>query len=91
MSPQDRQLLTEINERLKKVENYTTKIGGSLEFQNLVKRYAGGTSRASSKGATTENQSVNEAGSATYSVLKTPDGFDEVTIGGATHYHPYYL
>ena len=44
----------------------------------------------SSKGATTENQSVDEAGASTYSVLKAPDGFLEITINKTKYYLPYY-
>jgi len=39
MTPEQEQLLTEVNERLKHVEQYTTSIGGSLEFKNLIKLY----------------------------------------------------
>lgn len=45
---------------------------------------------SSAKGATTENQAVSEAGTASYSVLKAPDGFDERTDGATTKYYPYY-
>lgn len=39
----------------------------------------------SSKGATSENQAVNS-----YSVLKAPDAFIEITISGAVKYVPIY-
>jgi hypothetical protein len=45
---------------------------------------------SSAKVATTENQVVDEAGSASYSVLKPPDAFLEVSISGATKYIPIY-
>lgn len=38
------------------------------------------------KGATSENQSVNEAGMNTYSVLKPPDAFLLTTINGTAYY-----
>lgn len=44
----------------------------------------------SAKGATSENQAVNEGGVATYSVLKAPDAFIEITIDGALKYVPIY-
>lgn len=44
----------------------------------------------SSKSSTSENQAVNEAGSATYSVLGDPDGFLEITIDGVLYYIPYF-
>jgi hypothetical protein len=44
----------------------------------------------SSKSASSENQAVNEAGSASYNVLKAPDGFVEVVIAGQIYYMPYF-
>jgi len=44
----------------------------------------------SSKGATTENQTVNESGAASYTVMKNPDGFLQVRINGTVHYIPYF-
>lgn len=44
----------------------------------------------SSKGSTSENQAVDEAGSATYSVLKAPDGFLQVPVNGSTYYIPIF-
>ncbi len=51
-----------------------------------------GLASTSSKGATTENQTVNEAGvAAPYTVLKTPDGFLQITLLSNIYYIPYYL
>lgn len=44
----------------------------------------------SAKNPSTETQIVNEAGIATYSVSKPPDGFREFVVGGSTLYIPYY-
>lgn len=44
----------------------------------------------SSKGVNTEDQSVNEGGSATYSVMGDPDGFLQITINGTIYYIPYF-
>lgn len=44
----------------------------------------------SSKGATSENQSVNEAGVASYSVLKAPDAFLQVTVASTVYYIPVF-
>ena len=45
----------------------------------------------STKVSTSEDQAVNEAGSATYNVLKSPDGFAKVVLeNGNTVYLPYY-
>lgn len=49
-----------------------------------------GTIGADSKSASSENQVVNEGGSASYSVLSAPNGFDKALIGGVAHYYPYY-
>lgn len=45
----------------------------------------------SAKSASSENQSVNESGSSTYSVLGAPDGFDERLDGSTVKYYPYWL
>ena len=44
----------------------------------------------SSKSATSENQSVNESGSSSYSVLKPPDIFLQVTVSGVLYYIPVF-
>lgn len=44
----------------------------------------------SSKGITTENQAVNEAGAASYSVLKAPDLFLQLRVSGTTYYIPVF-
>ena len=44
----------------------------------------------SAKSASSENQSVNESGSSSYSVLKAPDAFLQVTLSGAVKYIPIY-
>ncbi len=38
MTPEEKQLLTEINERLKNVEEYTTTLRGKLEFNKVIER-----------------------------------------------------
>lgn len=44
----------------------------------------------STKNLDSEDQSVDEGGAATYSVLGDPDGFLEITLGPTTYYLPYY-
>lgn len=44
----------------------------------------------STKGATSENQAVDEGGMATYDVLKPPDGFLQIEINGTIYYLPYF-
>lgn len=45
----------------------------------------------SPKGATSESQTVQENGIATYGVLKNPDLFLQVIVGGVVHYVPAFL
>lgn len=45
---------------------------------------------ASSKGANSEDVTINEAGSASKDVLGDPVGFLEVMVGGSIRYIPYY-
>ena len=40
--------------------------------------------------ANSENQAVNEAGSASYQVLAGPDGWLSLEIGGTTYVIPHY-
>lgn len=58
--------------------------------QSFRKRFTVQEIIASTKGATTENQAVNEGGAATYSVLKPPDAFIQVVVGATTYYIPVY-
>ncbi len=50
----------------------------------------GATLENSSKGATSENQAVNEGGAATYSVLGVPDGFLQININGTVYYLAFW-
>jgi hypothetical protein len=65
-----------------------------LTVQLALKRVLGitkiGVIKTSAKSATSENQSVNEGGVGTYSVLKPPDDWLEVEINGATYYIPVF-
>lgn len=49
-----------------------------------------GTVASSTKGATSENQAVNESGSGSYNVLKAPDAFLQITINGVLYYIPVF-
>lgn len=44
----------------------------------------------SSKANDSEDQAVNEGGSGTYSVLKPPDGFLQITINNTVYYLPFF-
>lgn len=45
---------------------------------------------SSAKSATSESQTVNEAGIATYAVLKNPDGWEQRVINGTVKYYPFW-
>lgn len=49
-----------------------------------------GTVSSSTKGATSENQAVNEGGVGTYNVLKAPDAFLQISINGVLYYIPVF-
>lgn len=44
----------------------------------------------STKGADTEDETVDEGGVGIYAVMKDPDGFLETTINGTKYYIPYF-
>lgn len=57
------------------------------EFRNVLQR---ANLASSSKGATSENQTVNEGGAASYAVLKGPDAYIQATVGSTTYYIPVF-
>lgn len=80
------QRITALEEENKKLRASTT-----IPFDvDAAFRTRLGTPKSSSKVSTSENQAVDEGGSMTYSVLKAPDGFLEVSIGATIYYLPYY-
>jgi hypothetical protein len=83
--------ITLLEERLKKLENSTT-IPFEVEqaFRDRLRISSYSTIESDSKSASSENQAVNEGGSATYSVLKSPDRFVKVVINGQNRYLPAY-
>lgn len=90
MTTQEQQLLQQLAKDVAQIKNYTSNLGGSLEFKTIVQRYAGNTLKKSTKGTDTEDQAVDEGGAGTYNVLKEPDGFLEITINNLTYYLPYF-
>lgn len=42
MTPQEKQLLEKLAKDVAEIKNYTSNLGGSLEFKTLVQRYATG-------------------------------------------------
>lgn len=61
-----------------------------LEVQNALTIRLPSPINSSTKSATSENQAVDEGGSALYSVMKPPDAFAETSVGGTTVYIPYF-
>lgn len=94
MTPEEKQEFEALKAQVAKIASYSTSLGGSLEFKNIVKRYANelltDELAVSAKTASSENQAVNEAGAATYSVLGVPDDFLKVTIGSQVYNLPSY-
>lgn len=86
MNPEQR--ITQLENEVRMLTSMIREMQGvntvTPEFSQVLAR---GVVTASGKAASAENQSVNEAGVAVYSVLKPPDGFK--TIGGFNF--PYYL
>lgn len=63
-------------------ENYEA-IKGRLLLETIA-------ASTSTKATSTESQTVNEGGLATYSVAKVMDGFIKLRVGGTDYNIPYY-
>lgn len=89
MTPEQEQKLNEMYAFIQSLKNTTTI---PLEIdQSFKSRFASSFGlTASSKGATSENKTVNESGASTYPVLNPPDLFLQKTIKGVTYYIPTY-
>ncbi len=76
MTPQDRQLIADMQREIAELQFILRSFlsGAELDPQ-IVRTITTMLTTTSSKSATSEDQSVNEAGVATYSVLKPPDRF----------------
>lgn len=61
-----------------------------LPVAEAIKARLGTTIDTNAKTAASETQSVNEAGAASYSVAKPPDGFVTVYVNGQPKNIPYY-
>ena len=85
-----------LQRRIEKLEVFIASLQRSSSIplaidQSFRQRFpAGSTVSTSTKGATSENQAVDEGGAATYSVLKPPDAFLQVSVGGTTYNLPVY-
>lgn len=79
--------IEQLKERIRQLEqNIAQFMNVSQLDPQIVRTITATLSQASSKGASSENQAVNEAGGASYSVLGIPDGF--IRIGDVNV--PYY-
>ena len=90
MNEQEKQQLNELLQWKKDME-FSSSIPIKT-FQALNARLGGsGTGiTTSSKGATSENQAINEGGSANVTALKAPDAFLQTIIDGQTYYIPIF-
>lgn len=83
--------IEELRKEIQSLKNTTTM---PLEVENAIRDRLNIASftpvRGSSKVASSENQAVDEGGAASYSVLKPPDGYLEVTINGLVYYIPRF-
>ena len=90
MTPEEKREFEELKQEVQSLRSSTTiryDVDGAIRerFKDLFNPVG-----VSLKGVNTEDQAVDEGGSATYNVLKEPDGFLEITISGITYYIPYY-
>lgn len=89
MTPQEKRKLEEVYTFMQNMKDFS-RIPYSVD-QALRRRLSGDLGLSTSaKSASSENQAVDEAGSATYSVLAPPDGFLKITINNVDYYLPYY-
>lgn len=87
---------TELQRQIKELQDWKASLENSwsipLEIDQAFRaRFPTSSIVTSGKSATSENQAVNEAGVATYSVLGIPDGFLQVQIGTTIYNLPYFL
>lgn len=94
MNPEIEQLKKDIEELKRTVDALRSSTTIPLEVDAAFRKRFGikdfSKLSTSTKSATSENQAVNEAGAASYSVLKAPDGFDERLDGSTVKYYPYF-
>jgi len=86
MTPEQRQI-KELQKQVKVLTDFMRSLENPAQIAPNVQRALSATiTKTSNKSATSENQAVNEAGAATYSVLGTPARF--VRLGD--NYLPAY-
>lgn len=69
---------------------FSIPLGIDQAIRDRFSSLGGSTLSTSAKSVTSENQSVNESGSASYDVLKPPDLFLQVTVRGTVYYIPVF-
>lgn len=83
--------IIELTNRLNALDNNATiplQTGEAIKARVLTDA---GVALLSTKSASSESESINEAGIASHSVLPLPDGYLEVTLSGVIRYVPFYL
>ena len=88
MTPEERQQLKDLMKFKKNLES-SNSIPLNID-QSFRDRFSFGALEESSKSSSSENQAVDEGGSATYNVLKSPDGFVETEVNGVIIFIPKY-
>ena len=90
MNEQEKQQLNELLQWKKDMEFSSTIPVKTFQALNARLGSSGTVITTSAKSASSENRVVDEGGSATYSVMKTPDAFLQTTINGQTYYIPIF-
>jgi hypothetical protein len=90
--------ISQLEQRVRELETFIKSLQSSssipLAIDQAFRSRLGNINLVSnSKSASSENQAVAESGSASYSVLKPPDGFTLATLSdtGQQIYLPYFL
>ena len=85
-----------LKQKIKKLEDFNQSLMASSSIplqldQAFRARFVSlGDITTSAKSASSENQAVSESGSSSYSVLKPPDAFVQVTLNATVYYIPVY-
>jgi len=90
MSPEEKRQLEELvafKKSLESASNIPFNVDRAFRFRL---RGLANNLEVSSKAADSEDQTVNESGSSSYSVLSDPVGFLSIEIEGTTYNLPYY-
>lgn len=84
--------INELENKIKSLESSTTiPFNIDRSFYERFKLVEFVKLKPSTKTVASETQTVDEGGSASYGVLKKPDGFEEREVGGVNRYYAYWL